>query len=84
MDQTQEIERLNRELENVRAEAVLAVRAAVAAERERCAKRCEDRAASHNGPHVVTLEMNQMARWLRSGEDYAPMQHVRALSADAG
>lgn len=37
----QEIDMLRLDLENARAEAVLAVKAAKAAERERCAKLCE-------------------------------------------
>lgn len=43
--------------------------AGVKAERERCARQCEDRAMSHNGPHVVTLEMNQIARQIRAFND---------------
>ena len=38
--------------------------------RERCARECEERAAHQNGPHVVTLELNQMACALRGQHDF--------------
>ena len=44
--------------------------AVVAAERERCATLCEDRAIHQNGPRVVTLEMNQMAQAIRGKHDF--------------
>jgi len=31
---------------------------------------CEDRAIHQNGPRIVTLEMNQMARALRGQHDF--------------
>lgn len=42
----------------------------VAAERQRCAKLCEDRAIHRSGPYVVTLEMNQMALAIRGEHDF--------------
>ena len=38
--------------------------------REQCAKACEDRAIHNNGPHVVTLEMSQMAMAIRGKYDF--------------
>lgn len=42
----------------------------VAGETERCATMCEGRAIHQNGPRIVTLEMNQMARALRGQHDF--------------
>lgn len=47
----QEIDMLRLDLENARAEAVLAVKAAKASERERCAKLCEGM-HPEDGPHA--------------------------------
>ncbi len=57
---------------SVQLEAALKAWAAglVAAETERCATMCEDRAIHQNGTRIVTLEMNQMARALRGQHDF--------------
>ena len=56
----EENQRLRMDLENTRAEAVLAVKAAHAAERERCAKLCEgmqrERLTSRALSHAVASE----------------------------
>lgn len=41
------------------------------AERDRIAAIVEGRAASHTGPHLLTLELNQLARVIQSGLDWA-------------
>ncbi len=35
-----------------------------AAERERLIRMVEARAQTHNGPHLLTLELNQLAAWM--------------------
>ena len=39
-----------------------------AAERERLIRMVEARAQKHNGPHLLTLELNQLAAWM-AGKD---------------
>ena len=45
------------------------VRALLAAEKARLIKLVVGRAQSHNGPHLVTLELNQLAAWM-AGKDW--------------
>ncbi len=42
---------------------------AVRVERERLIRLVEARAQRHNGPHILTLELNQLATWM-AGNDW--------------
>ena len=78
---SEQVEQLKRELENVRAEAVLAVRAAVAEERERCAadrKDAERYRKLRAQNHTMTPRLSDP--W-EPGLTYAPSGLDAALDA---
>jgi hypothetical protein len=57
--------------------AAAQLEAAVAAERERLIRMVEGRAQTHNGPHLLTLELNQLAAWM-AGKDWHGVPPPRA------
>lgn len=57
--------------------------AAAKTERERLIRMVQGRAMSHNGPQIVTLEMNQMAAWM-AGECWHGIPPPRDWKAEPG
>ena len=60
------------------------VRDAVLAERERLIQLVIGRAQHHNGPHLLTLELNQLAAWMAGKDWHGVPPPAAAMSAQAG